>query len=115
MQVSAYDIVCEFGIDALRKFQSFENQDEINQVRYEWDVVHKVLHTIGVFSAGESVFEVVFCPDSLTAYRTDNNSDVTGAYLEQILDICETLDRYRNKLGLERRAYLFQMFRLQQG
>lgn len=100
MQVSAYDIVKAFGIEALGKFHNLDNQAEIAQARYEWAMVHESLHVIDAFNDGNSVFEVVFCPNTMKAHRTDYNVDVTDDYHEAIAKLCTKLDRYSDNFGL---------------
>lgn len=100
MQVPAYAIVKAFGIEALGKFYSFENADEISRARYEWAMVHDTEHTIKAFNDGNSIWEVKFNTDTMKAYRTDCGIDVTGDYQEQIGRLCVKLDRYSANFGL---------------
>lgn len=100
MQVSAYAIVKAFGIEALGKFHSFENQEEIAQARYEWAQVNESLHYIDAFNDGNSIWEVIFNTDTMKAHRTDCGIDVTGDCQERIGRLCINLDRYSANFGL---------------
>lgn len=114
MQVSAYAIVKAFGIEALGKFHNLDNQAEIAQARYEWAMVHDTEHTIDAFNDGNSVFEVVFCPNTMKAHRTDCKVDVTLEHQEAIARLCIKLDQYSDNFGLDG-GYLMRFLKSLQG
>jgi len=72
MQVSAYDIVKAFGIEALGKFYSLDNAEEIQRVREEWHSLAKDEVIIKSFNDGNNIFEVVFNLTTFECWRTDH-------------------------------------------
>lgn len=87
MQVSAYEIVKAFGIDALAKFATEENKAEIAQCREDWRTANASSVYLRTFNDGNSVFEVVFSFDDMKARRTDCGTDVTAEHIEEIVRV----------------------------
>lgn len=81
MQVTAIQIVKAFGIEALSKFYTIDNHNEIEQCKEEWRIANSVSCVIHSFNDGNSIFEVVFNYNEVKAYRTDYNVEVTSAYM----------------------------------
>ena len=82
MQVTAIQIVKSFGIEALSKFCTIDNINEIEQCRENWRIANSFSCEIHSFNDGNSIFEVEFYYNEVKAYRTDSSVDVTGAYIE---------------------------------
>ena len=83
MQVTATQIVKAFGIEALSKFCTIDNINEIEQCREEWRIANSGSCVIHSFNDGNSIFEVVFHYEKVEAYRTDYSIVVTGEYMEE--------------------------------
>lgn len=52
MQVSAHNVVINFGIDALKMFWNLENENEIKQCRQDWQNAHAVKVCLKSFNDG---------------------------------------------------------------
>jgi hypothetical protein len=86
MQVQAHEIVKLFGIDALAKFASFANAEEIAQCKEDWKEANATTRELYSFNDGNNAFEVVLCFATRKAYRTDYDTDVTQEYIDQVGD-----------------------------
>lgn len=86
MQIKAHEIVKFFGIDALAKFASFDNAEEIAQCREDWKEATATTCELHSFNDGNNAFEVVFCFATKKAYRNDYDMDVTQEYIGQAVD-----------------------------
>jgi len=114
MQVSAYNVVINFGIDALKMFWSLENENEIKQCRQDWQEAHAVKVCLKSFNDGNNIFEVIADLDNCTAWRNDKNCDVTSDYAEEIFKQVIKRDDVRrlfNLPSLMNHAKLAEMFK----
>lgn len=100
MYVQAHEIVKFFGIDALAKFASFDNAEEIAQCREDWKAANATTRELYSFNDGNNAFEVVLCFDTKKAHRTDYGNDVTEEYAEQIIDAIVRKIQLRVMFGL---------------
>lgn len=101
MQVSAYTVVKEFGIEALAKFYSVDNADEIMRVREEYYALTKTNYTISSFNDGDSIFEVMFNVKTFECWRTDRGTSFDMLdMVEKKVDALNEADRIERLFGL---------------
>lgn len=100
MQVSAYNIVKNFGIDALKTFWTIDNENEIQRCRQDWKDAHVKTICLKSFNDGNSSFEVIGNLDALTVHRTDNNCDVTKEYAVDLVQALFERNAKRDLFGI---------------
>lgn len=101
MQVSAYHLVKEFGIEALAKLYSVDNAEEIMRVREEYYALTKTNYTISSFNDGDSIFEVMFNVKTFECWRTDRGTSFDMLdYAEEKVKALTELDRLESLFGL---------------
>ena len=102
MQVSAYQIVNAFGVEALGKFYSVDNAEEIMRVREEYYALTKTNYTISSFNDGNSIFEVMFNVKTSECWRTDRGTALGMLdYAEEKVKALTELDRLESLFGLQ--------------
>lgn len=102
MQVSAYNVVKEFGIEALAKFYSVDNAEEIMRVREEYYALTKTNYTISSFNDGDSIFEVMFDVKTFECWRNDHEGTALDMldYVEAKVKALTEADRIESLFGL---------------